>query len=168
MYGKSLEDAISPPGGIGTPPLPAPDDSMSNLLAGKAKAQPQTDEMKYHQQRMDVLAALKRAIDKGADPNRLLTGKDDFWLGEDKSEHTPQGKEAQLEFNRLFEIYSKLPGGTRPTTGTSGFLGFPGSKKTPFKQDAGWAGKDDPLVSDEPPYDDKNRYDFGKDNQGRM
>jgi hypothetical protein len=173
MYGKSLEDALSPKGGIGTPPLPAPDDPMSNLLAGKAKVQPQTDEMKYHQQRMDVLAALKRAIDKGADPKRILIGgPTDYWMGEDKSEHTPQGKEAQLEFNRLFEIYNKLPGGsdnllTRGADFPKDLIPGQESHETPFAQDAEWAGEDLPTQGFRNS-SDRSRYNFGKDSKGRM
>ncbi len=169
MYGKSLGDMLSPKGGIGTPPLPAPDDAMSNLLAGKAKVEPQTDEMKYHQQRMDVLAALKRAIDKGADPKRILVGgPNDYWMGEDKSEHTPQGKEAQLEFNRLFEIYSKLPGGTNLETRGSDKNLRMDEVVTPFAKDAEWVGEPGMDDSADRFFTGPKRYNFGKDNQGRM
>ena len=153
MYGKSLEDAISPPGGIGTPPLPAADDPMSSLLSGKAKVQQQTPEAKYHQQRMDVLSMLKRALDKGGVPNRENT---DSIPGN----VSPQDAQAEKALDMFLEIYSKLPGGTNTSTKSG--------NETPFFHDAKWADNASGGIGGYPGTGPDERYDFGKDNQGRM
>jgi len=157
MYKSQPPSQMLPPPELGTPP-PAEPDPMGDLLAGKASTQI-TPEMKYHQQRMDVLAALKRAIDKGADPHNLFRE-------DNQGQISPQQNEAQTEFNRLFEIYSKLPGGTNLMTGGNPFL----EQVTPWAQDTDWAGKETPFgeKSIKSLISGPSRYDFGKTPAGRM
>jgi hypothetical protein len=145
MYKSQPPSQMLPPPELGTPP-PTEQDPMASLMAGTAKVSP---EMEYHQQRMNVLSALQRAVAAGGHPEYP---KDFFG---------PADHEAVREMSKLMQIYSKLPGGAANTMP-------PGPNEmnmTPFGRDKAWAGANEELgvgnTISKP-------FDFGKTPAGRM
>jgi hypothetical protein len=102
MYGELLSPNESP---LGAPP--AIKGVQAPIIAAPA-GQKSADQMHFHKQRNDALAALEHAQKQHGNYMKMLTSGGD--------DPTPQDREASKAFETLFKIYGKIPGATDPGT----------------------------------------------------